>query len=112
MIVCLILFHNLLLGFVFLLPLYLFSHPGWRSLESLFIGRFLDFHYLYTEITVKLVPCDLKVTGSSRGIGHWKQVRPPTIHPSGCGPSPDPAYAGYFVHRAALFLGKLLLLVL
>jgi len=48
------------------------------------------------------VPCDLKVTGSSRGIGHWKQVRPPTIHPLGCGPSPDPAYAGYFVHRAAL----------
>jgi len=30
---------------------------------------------------VRGVPCDLKVTGSSRGIGHWKQVRPPTIHP-------------------------------
>ena len=52
---------------------------------------------------VRDVPCDLKVTGSSRGIGHWKQVRPPTIYPSGCGPFPDPAYAGCFVHRAALY---------
>ena len=51
------------------------------------------------------MPCDLKVTGSSCGIGHWKQVRPPTIHPSGCGPSPDPTYAGCFVHRAVLFYG-------
>ena len=51
----------------------------------------------------KGVLCDLKVTGSSHGIGHWKQVRPPTIHPLGCGPSPDPAYAGCFVHRAAIF---------
>jgi len=48
--------------------------------------------------------CDLKVTGSSREIGYWKQVRPPTIHPSGCGPSSDPAYMGCFVHRAALFI--------
>ena len=53
---------------------------------------------------VRGVPCDLKVTGLSRGIGHWKQVRSLTIHPSGCGPSPDPAYAGCFVHRAALLL--------
>ena len=51
---------------------------------------------------VRGVPCDLKVTGSSRGIGHWKQVRPPAIHSSGCGPSLDPAYAGCFVHRAFL----------
>ena len=36
---------------------------------------------------VRGVSCNLKVTGSSRGIGHWKQVRPPTIHPLGCGPS-------------------------
>jgi len=53
---------------------------------------------------VRGVPCDLKVTGSSRGIGHWKQVRPPTIHLSRCGLSLDPAYVGCFVHRAALFL--------
>jgi len=51
---------------------------------------------------VRGVPCDLKVTGSSRGIGYWKQVRPPTIHPLGCGPSPDPAYTRCFVHWAAL----------
>jgi len=44
----------------------------------------------------------LKVMSSSREIGHWKQVRLPTIHPSGCGLSPDLAYAGCFVHRAAL----------
>ena len=43
---------------------------------------------------VRGVPCDLKVTGSSRGIGHWKQIRPPTIHPSGRSPFPHPAYAG------------------
>jgi len=51
---------------------------------------------------VRGVPYDLKVTGSSRGIGYLKQVRPPTIHPLGCGPSPDLAYARCFVHRAVL----------
>jgi len=53
---------------------------------------------------VRGVLCDCKVTGSSRGIGRWKQVRPPTIHPLGCGPSPDPACVRCFVHHAALFL--------
>jgi len=52
---------------------------------------------------VRGVSCDLKVTGSSCEIGHWKQVRPPTIHPLGCGPYPDLAYAGCFVHWAVLF---------
>uniref|UniRef100_A0A7C9CRF3 Uncharacterized protein n=1 Tax=Opuntia streptacantha TaxID=393608 RepID=A0A7C9CRF3_OPUST len=33
-----------------------------------------------------------------------KQVRPPTIHRSGCSRSPDPAYARCFVHRAALMI--------
>ena len=52
---------------------------------------------------VRGVPCDLKVTGSNCGIGHWKQVRPSTIHHSGCGPSPNPAYAECFVYRTAFY---------
>jgi len=34
----------------------------------------------------------------SRGIGHWKEVRPHIIHPSKYDPSLDPAYAGCVVH--------------
>ena len=55
---------------------------------------------------VRGVSCDLNVTGSSRGIGHWKQVRPPTIHPLGCSPSPDLAYVGCFMHTVALTLSE------
>jgi len=57
-----------------------------------------------TGTLVKGMLRDLKVTGLSRGISHGKQVRPPTIHYSGCGSSPDPAYAGCFVHRTALYI--------
>jgi len=45
------------------------------------------------------VSCDLKVAGSSGKIDHCKQVRPPIIHLPGCGPCPNPAYAGCFVHQ-------------
>ena len=48
--------------------------------------------------------CDLKITGSSHEISHWKQVRPPIIHPSRYCHSPNPAYAGCFVHWATLFI--------
>ena len=41
---------------------------------------------------------------SSRRIGHWKQVRAPTIHHLGCGPSVDPAYTRCFVYQAVLLL--------
>ena len=44
----------------------------------------------------------LKVTGLSRGIGRWKHVKPPTIHPLGCGHSPGLAYAECFVYRITL----------
>ena len=53
---------------------------------------------------VRGVSCDLKVTGSSRGIGHWKQVRPLIIYPSWCGPSSNSKYAGCFVHHTDLNL--------
>jgi len=64
----------------------------WRKKNDSF-GSF-DTYFWYCRkgsfgTLVRGVPCDLKVMGSSRGIGNWKQVKPSTIHPSGCGPSPD-----------------------
>jgi len=74
---------------------YFTFHNSYDNFLSSFIFKFLIFLCLKGSLgtLVRGVPCDLKVTGSSIGIGHWKQVRPPTIHPSGCGPSPNPAYA-------------------
>ena len=65
---------------------------------------------------IRGVPYDLKVMASSCEISHGKEVRPPTIHPSGCGPFPDLAYTGRFVHRTVLldlaFMATKLILVL
>jgi len=59
---------------------------------------------------VRGVPCDLKVTGSSREIGHLKQVRLSIIHPLGRGTFSDPA--GCFVHRAALLYILIIFIVI
>jgi len=53
---------------------------------------------------VRGVPCDLKVTGSSRESVTGNRLDLLQFTFRGCGPSSDPEYAGCFVYRAALFL--------
>ena len=57
------------------------------------LNQLYPYKYLFEKGTVRLSPCDQKVTGSSIGISHWQsQVRLLTIHPLRWSPFPDHAW--------------------